>query len=386
MKDKAVVVFSGGQDSTTCLFWALKKFDEVIAVTFDYGQRNKKEIECAKAIADELDIEHHVLDMGLLNQLAPNALTREDIKIEMGENGALPSTFVEGRNMIFLTFAGVLAKVKGAKHIVTGVCETDFSGYPDCRDIFIKSLNVTLNLAMDYTFVLHTPLMWINKAQTWEMADQLGKLDYVREKTLTCYNGIMGDGCGECPACHLRQRGLNEYLESKKEKKMQYTGRTKEEMKEVTLLGNQGTKYEFGYNPEILEVFDNKHPNNDYWVKFNCPEFTSLCPITGQPDFATIYISYIPGEKMVESKSLKLYLFSFRNHGDFHEDCMNIIMKDLIKLMDPKYIEVWGKFTPRGGISIDPYCNYGKPDTKFEEMAQYRMMNHDLYPEKVDNR
>ncbi len=219
MKDKAVVVFSGGQDSTTCLFWALKKFDEVIAVTFDYGQRNKKEIECAKAIADELDIEHHVLDMGLLNQLAPNALTREDIKIEMGENGALPSTFVEGRNMIFLTFAGVLAKVKGAKHIVTGVCETDFSGYPDCRDIFIKSLNVTLNLAMDYTFVLHTPLMWINKAQTWEMADQLGKLDYVREKTLTCYNGIMGDGCGECPACHLRQRGLNEYLESKKEKK-----------------------------------------------------------------------------------------------------------------------------------------------------------------------
>ena len=386
MKDKAVVVFSGGQDSTTCLFWALKKFDEVIAVTFDYGQRNKKEIECAKAIADELDIEHHVLDMGLLNQLAPNALTREDIKIEMGENGALPSTFVEGRNMIFLTFAGVLAKVKGAKHIVTGVCETDFSGYPDCRDIFIKSLNVTLNLAMDYTFVLHTPLMWINKAQTWEMVDQLGKLDYVREKTLTCYNGIMGDGCGECPACHLRQRGLNEYLESKKEKKMQYTGRTKEEMKEVTLLGNQGTKYEYGYNPEILEVFDNKHPNNDYWVKFNCPEFTSLCPITGQPDFATIYISYIPGEKMVESKSLKLYLFSFRNHGDFHEDCMNIIMKDLIKLMDPKYIEVWGKFTPRGGISIDPYCNYGKPDTKFEQMAEYRMMNHDLYPEKVDNR
>lgn len=167
---------------------------------------------------------------------------------------------------------------------------------------------------------------------------------------------------------------------------MQYTGRTKEEMKEVTLLGNQGTKYEYGYNPEILEVFDNKHPNNDYWVKFNCPEFTSLCPITGQPDFATIYISYIPGEKMVESKSLKLYLFSFRNHGDFHEDCMNIIMKDLIKLMDPKYIEVWGKFTPRGGISIDPYCNYGKPDTKFEQIAEYRMMNHDLYPEKVDNR
>ena len=164
------------------------------------------------------------------------------------------------------------------------------------------------------------------------------------------------------------------------------TGRQNKELEGLSLLGNQGTKYKFGYDPDILEVFDNKHPNNDYFVKFNCPEFTSLCPITGQPDFATIYISYIPGEKMVESKSLKLYLFSFRNHGDFHEDCMNIIMKDLIKLMSPKYIEVWGKFTPRGGISIDPYCNYGIPETKYEKMAEHRMMNHDLYPEKVDNR
>ena len=119
----------------------------------------------------------------------------------------------------------------------------------------------------------------------------------------------------------------------------------------------------------MLETFENKHPGNDYFVKFNCPEFTSLCPITGQPDFATIYISYVPDVRMVESKSLKLYLFSFRNHGDFHEDCMNIIMKDLIALMDPKYIEVWGKFTPRGGISIDPYCNYGRPGTRWEEVA-----------------
>jgi 7-cyano-7-deazaguanine reductase len=157
-------------------------------------------------------------------------------------------------------------------------------------------------------------------------------------------------------------------------------------LENITLLGKQNTQYLFEYAPEILEVFDNKHPNRDYFVKFNCPEFTSLCPITGQPDFATIYISYIPGQKMVESKSLKLYLFSFRNHGDFHEDCMNIIMNDLIQLMDPRYIEVWGKFTPRGGISIDPYCNYGKPGTKFEQMAEYRLMNHDLYPEKVDNR
>jgi 7-cyano-7-deazaguanine reductase len=153
----------------------------------------------------------------------------------------------------------------------------------------------------------------------------------------------------------------------------------------LTKLGNN-TKYNMDYAPEVLETFKNKHIENDYFVKFNCPEFTSLCPITGQPDFATIYISYIPDELMVESKSLKLYLFSFRNHGDFHEDCVNIIMKDLIKLMKPRYIEVWGKFTPRGGISIDPYCNYGKECTKYEEMAAQRLMWHDMYPEKVDNR
>jgi len=158
------------------------------------------------------------------------------------------------------------------------------------------------------------------------------------------------------------------------------------ELSDLTLLGNQKVEYDFHYNSELLETFDNKHPNRDYFVKFNCPEFTALCPITGQPDFATVYISYIADEKMVESKSLKLYLFSFRNHGAFHEDTMNIIMNDLIELMDPRYIEVWGKFTPRGGISIDPYCNYGKKGTKFEKMADHRMMNHDMYPEKVDNR
>ena len=147
------------------------------------------------------------------------------------------------------------------------------------------------------------------------------------------------------------------------------SGRNKEELNGVTLLGNQGTKYPMDYAPEMLETFVNKHQDTDYFVKFNCPEFTSLCPLTGQPDFATIYISYVPDVKMVESKSLKLYLFSFRNHGDFHEDCINIIMKDLVKLMDPKYIEVWGKFTPRGGISIDPYTNYGRKGTKWEQVA-----------------
>jgi 7-cyano-7-deazaguanine reductase len=146
------------------------------------------------------------------------------------------------------------------------------------------------------------------------------------------------------------------------------------------------TDYKFELSPEMLETFDNKHPERPYWVKFNCPEFTALCPITGQPDFATIYISYIPNLRLVESKSLKLYLFSFRNHGSFHEDCINTIMKELVKILDPLYIEVLGKFLPRGGISIDPYCNYGKSGTKYEEMADYRFRNHDLYPEKADNR
>ena len=160
---------------------------------------------------------------------------------------------------------------------------------------------------------------------------------------------------------------------------------TRKEEHELHLLGGN-TVYRQDYAPEVLEAFTNKHQENDYWVHFDCPEFTSLCPITGQPDFATIYIDYIPDVKMVESKSLKLYLFSYRNHGDFHEDCMNKIMKDLIRLMNPKYIEVWGKFTPRGGISIDPYCNYGRPGTKWERLAENRLFNHDMYPENVDNR
>lgn len=154
----------------------------------------------------------------------------------------------------------------------------------------------------------------------------------------------------------------------------------------LTKLGSKTTQYSTDYDPGVLEAFGNKHPDNDYFVKFNCPEFTSLCPITGQPDFANIIISYVPDQKLVESKSLKLYLFSFRNHGDFHEDVVNIIMKDLIALMDPKYIEVWGKFLPRGGLSIDPYCNYGKLGTPWEAVAFDRLTHHDQNPETVDNR
>lgn len=213
-KDKAVVVFSGGQDSTTCLFWAQKQFGEVEVVTFDYGQRHKQEIECAQKIAKEQGVKQTIMDMSLLNQLAPNALTRNDVAIEQVE-GEIPNTCVDGRNLLFLSFAAVYAKQIGARHIITGVCETDFSGYPDCRDSFIKSLNVTLQLAMDYPFVIHTPLMWLNKAQTWKLSDELGAFEYVREKTLTCYNGVIGDGCGECPACQLRAAGLRAYEEER---------------------------------------------------------------------------------------------------------------------------------------------------------------------------
>lgn len=146
--------------------------------------------------------------------------------------------------------------------------------------------------------------------------------------------------------------------------------RTDKELEGVTLLGNQGTVYSDNYNPDVLETFENKHPENEYVVRFECPEFTTLCPKTGQPDFGRIYISYIPRERMVESKSLKLYLFSFRNHGDFHEDCVNIIMKDLCRLMDPRYIEVEGRFMPRGGISIHPFANYG--DEEHSALASER--------------
>lgn len=213
--EKAVVVFSGGQDSTTCLFWALKTFKNVEAVTFDYNQRHKKEIECAKSIAKELKVKHHILDMNLLNQLAPSALTRMDIEVKTGKSGELPSSFVPGRNLIFLSMAAILAGQIGAKHLVTGVCETDFSGYPDCRDVFVKSLNVTINLAMGQEFVIHTPLMWLDKAATWKMADDLNVLKLIKERTLTCYEGIMGDGCGNCPACRLRRQGYEKYIQMK---------------------------------------------------------------------------------------------------------------------------------------------------------------------------
>lgn len=217
-KDAAVVVFSGGQDSTTCLLYAIKKYKKVYAVSFDYNQRHKLELECAKNICNELGVEHEILDMRLLAQLAPNSLTRADIEVDHDapETGT-PNSFVDGRNMIFLTFVAVYAKQRGVTDIITGVSQSDFSGYPDCRDIFIKSLNTTLNLAMDYEFDIITPLMWIDKEETWEMADKLGGFELVRDKTLTCYNGIIGAGCGDCPSCKLRKKGLDAYLKRRRQ-------------------------------------------------------------------------------------------------------------------------------------------------------------------------
>ena len=211
-RKKALVVFSGGQDSTTCMFHAMAHYDEVELVTFNYGQRHSNEIEVAKSIAEEQGLKHHILDMSLLGQLSPNALTAHDMEITKETDEEMPNTFVPARNMLFLSFATALGYQIGAGTVITGVCETDYSGYPDCRDIFVKSMNVTANLAMDRNFVIETPLMWLDKKETWAMADDYGKLEYVREKTLTCYEGIIGDGCGECPACRLRNEGLNAYL------------------------------------------------------------------------------------------------------------------------------------------------------------------------------
>ena len=218
MGESALVVFSGGQDSTTCLFWAKQRFNRVVALSFRYGQRHELEVELARDIAKEADVEFHVLDVPLVGQLGSNSLTDKSITIdEVKPDNSFPNTFVPGRNLFFLSIAAVFAREHGIFNIVTGVSQTDFSGYPDCRDAFIKSLNVTLDLALDAQFKIHTPLMWLDKAQTWALADSLGVLDLVRTRTLTCYNGVVGDGCGHCPACNLRRRGLELYLSGKTE-------------------------------------------------------------------------------------------------------------------------------------------------------------------------
>lgn len=224
----AIVLFSGGQDSTTCLAWALDRFERVETVGFDYGQRHRVELDTRPVVLEALRerfpqwapklAEDHLINLSVLGQVSETSLTR-DVEIAMQENG-LPNTFVPGRNLLFMTFAAAIAYRRGAKHIVTGVCETDFSGYPDCRDDTMKALQLALNLGMDTRFVVQTPLMWIDKAETWRLAHRLGAdtlVDLIREETHTCYQGERtlhdwGRGCGVCPACELRAHGYLRFV------------------------------------------------------------------------------------------------------------------------------------------------------------------------------
>lgn len=209
----AIVLFSGGQDSTTCLFWAKREFRNVHALCFSYGQRHIQEIENAKRLAEMANVEFSILDTSVISKLVPNSLTNKELIMDREvPNNSYPNTFVPGRNLLFLTFAATIAYAKDIRHIVTGVSEADYSGYPDCRDTFIKSANATLNLAMDKQFLIHTPLMWRTKKDVWQLADELDVFDLVKNETLTCYNGIIAEGCGDCPACIIRNKGLEEYI------------------------------------------------------------------------------------------------------------------------------------------------------------------------------
>lgn len=232
MNARALVLFSGGQDSATCLAWALEGFQHVETVGFSYGQRHSVELTCRdtirasfKQVSDAWEArlgDDHLVDLPALGSISDTALTRE-AEITLSANG-LPSTFVPGRNLVFLTFAAAIAYRRGIRHLVAGVCETDFSGYPDCRDDTIKAAQVSLNLGMDSRFVIHTPLMWINKAATWAMALKIGGprlVETIRAQTHTCYLGdrnVMhewGFGCGQCPACRLRADGWRDYSEAR---------------------------------------------------------------------------------------------------------------------------------------------------------------------------
>lgn len=229
MTSTALVLFSGGQDSSTCLAWALDRYERVETVGFDYGQRHRIELDCRDNLRRELSVmdpawaerlgEDHTISLASLGEISKTALTSE-IAIEMEDTG-LPNTFVPGRNIIFLTFAAALAYRRGLKHIVGGMCETDYSGYPDCRDDTIKALQVALNLGMEKRFVLDTPLMWLDKADTWRLAKDLGGsrlVETIVKESHTCYLGERGDlhewgyGCGTCPACELRAKGYQRFV------------------------------------------------------------------------------------------------------------------------------------------------------------------------------
>ncbi|NWC70348.1 7-cyano-7-deazaguanine synthase QueC [Pseudomonas sp. P7758] len=232
MHTKALVLFSGGQDSTTCLAWALERYEHVETIGFDYGQRHRIELECRLNILQEVRNrfpnwakrlgEDHVLDLKLLGQISDTAMTAEKT-IEFEKNG-LPNTFVPGRNLLFLTFAATIAYRRGLTVLVGGMCETDYSGYPDCRDNTLKATQVALSLGMDAPVIIETPLMWLNKAQTWRLAEDLGNRDFVsliQEESHTCYLGTRqhkhewGYGCGTCPACELRKTGYEQYIQER---------------------------------------------------------------------------------------------------------------------------------------------------------------------------
>ena len=392
---KALVLSSGGVDSTTALALAVSRYgkDNVIALSVSYGQKHDKEIQAAKAVSAFYGVEQLFLDLSKIFQYSNCSLLQQSTEeipeesyarqIEKTEGEKPVSTYVPFRNGLFLSSAASIALSKDCSVILYGAHADDSAGfaYPDCSPMFNDAMNQAIFEGSGHQLKVEAPFVNMTKAEVVKMGLELNA---PYELTWSCYEG-KDVPCGKCGTCIDRAAAFaaNGVSDPAIKYKLEKAMREKENL---TLLGNQQNNYETDYNPGLLETFVNKHPENDYFVKFNCPEFTSLCPITGQPDFANIIISYVPGERMVESKSLKLYLFSFRNHGDFHEDCVNVIMKDLITLMEPKYIEVWGKFTPRGGISIDPYCNYGKPGTKWEDVAFNRMANHDMYPEKVDNR
>ncbi len=228
VNEKALVLFSGGQDSTTCLAWALDQYEEVETIGFDYQQRHAVELDCRLNVLQEIRQripvwsdklgEDHLINISVLNEISDTALTRE-VEIALGDNG-LPTTFVPGRNLVFLTFAGIVAYRRGSKHLIAGMCETDYSGYPDCRDDTLKAFQAVMNLGMETRFVVHTPLMWIDKAKTWSLAEKLGGkqlVDLIIEETHTCYLGnrdqkhSWGYGCGTCPACELRAKGWEIY-------------------------------------------------------------------------------------------------------------------------------------------------------------------------------
>lgn len=214
--EDALVLFSGGQDSTTCLYWAKKTFRNVSALCISYGQRHSLEVVVARKIAENANVSFKELDASLISQLAPNSLTDSSITMDEEQpDGTFPNTFVPGRNLLFLTFAATIAYSKNISNIVIGVSVADYSGYPDCRSDFIRSANATINLAMESDFKIHTPLMSLDKAGVWQMADELGVFDIIKNDTLTCYKGVAGEGCGECPACKLRKKGHEQYLASR---------------------------------------------------------------------------------------------------------------------------------------------------------------------------